>query len=329
MDKENLIERISRGESISNSKELFDYVNASAENAEEYIRQKNLWAMLQTGKQMDAGSIESGFKKVQKRVNKNLWNNPFVQILKYAAIIVIALGGGYFMSQMTPEAELAMNEIVVPRGNRTSVTLPDGSQVWISNGSKLIYPESFTGDTRDVQLEGEGFFEVTHDENHPFIVSVGEERIKVLGTKFAVMAYPNDDQVKAELISGKIQFDIHTGDTNNEYKSFMVKPSHSLVYDKTSGKVYESMIPDGFYDYWIEGTYRFKNETFESLAKKIERIYNIEVIFKDEQFKTRTFTGTLSVDENIYSLMEVFKNASESGKPFNYKYEKGKIYIMN
>lgn len=327
MDKENLIESISRGESISNSEELFDFVNSSAENAEEYIRQKNLWAILQNGKQMDAASIESGLKKVQKRVQKNIWKNPFVQVLKYAAIIVFALAGGYFISQMEPEVELAMNEITVPRGNRTSVTLPDGSQVWISNGSKLVYPESFTGDVRNVQLEGEGFFEVTHDAEHPFIVSVGKERIKVLGTKFAVVAYPGDDQVRAELVSGKIQFDIHTGNANNEYKSFMVKPSHSLVYDKTSGKVYESIIPDGFYEYWIDGTYRFHNETFESLAKKIERIYNIEVIFKDEQLKTRTFTGTLSIDENIYTLMEVFKNAS--GKPFKYKYETGKIFIMN
>jgi len=329
MDKENLIEKISRGESISNSGELFDFVNASAENAEEYVRQKNLWAMLQTGKQMDAASIESGLKKVQKRVQKNIWKNPVIQVAKYAAIIVFALFGGYLLSNVEPEAEMAMNEITVPRGNRTSVTLPDGSHVWISNGSKLIYPESFTGETRDVQLEGEGFFEVTHDAEHPFIVSVGKEKIRVLGTQFAVVAYPEDPQIKAELISGKIQFDIYTGNTSNGYKSFMVEPSHSLVYDKTSGKVNESIIPDGFYEYWIEGTYRFSNETFESLAKKIERIYNIEVVFKDEQFKTRTFTGTLSVDENIYTLLEVFKNASESGKPFNYKYEKGKIFIMN
>ncbi len=327
MDIERLTENISQGETISNSKELFDFVNASADNAEEYIRQKNLWAMLQTGAQMDAASIESGFRKVQKRLNHNFWRNPVVNILKYAAIIVFALAGGYFLSQNKLGAELAMNEIVVPRGNRTSVTLPDGSLVWISNGSKLIYPENFSGDTRNVRLEGEGFFEVAHDTEHPFIVSVGQEKIKVLGTKFAVVAYPEDDLVKTELISGEIQFDVYTGNTKNEYKSFLVKPSHSLVYDKTSGKVYESIIPDGFYDYWLNGTYRFKNETFESLSRKIERIYNVEIIFMDTGFKTRNFTGTLSIDDNIYTIMEAFKNAS--GKPFNYKYEKGKIFIMN
>jgi len=327
MDKENLIERILRGESISNSEELFNYVNASAENAEEYIRQKNLWAILQTGKEMDDSSIELGLKKVQKRVQKNLWKNPFIQVLKYVAIILFAVAGSYLLRNIGPKTELAMNEIVVPRGNRTLVALPDGSKVWISNGSKLIYPERFVSDTRNVLLEGEGFFEVTHDSDHPFIVTVGEERIKVLGTKFAVIAYPDDDQIKTELISGKIQFDIHTGNAKNEYKSFMVKPSHSLVYDKASGKVSESVIPDGFYAYWLEGIYRFQNETFESLAKKIERIYNVQVIFEDDQYKSRTFTGTFNIDDNIYTIMEAFKNAS--GKPFSYKYNKGKIFITN
>ncbi|MFV0593364.1 MAG: FecR family protein [Draconibacterium sp.] len=327
MNKIDLTEKISKGESISESKELFDFVNESAENAEEYIRQKNVWAILQTGNQMDTAGIESGYRKVQHRVKKNVWRNPFFKVFKYAAIIFLALAGGYLLNRAEPETVIAMNEISVPPGNRTSVTLPDGSVVWISNGSKLIYPENFTGNTRNVQLEGEGFFEVTHDKEHPFIVSVGKEKIKVLGTKFAVMAYPEDNQVKAELISGKIQFDIFTGDVGNEYKSFLVKPSHSLVYDKTSGKVYESIIPDGFYDYWLEGTYRFKNESFASLSKKIERIYNVEIIFEDARFKTRTFTGTLHIDDNIYTIMEAFKSAS--GKPFKYKYDKGKIFIKN
>lgn len=327
MDKEKLTEIITRGESISGSKELFDYVNESPDNAEEYIRQKNLWAILQTGKQMDDGTINAGLHKVKKKLDKNMWHRPLMKAVKYAAIIIFALASGYFISQVQPASKLAMNEIAVPRGNRTSVQLPDGTKVWLSNGTKLIYPEKFKGDTRNVQLSGEGYFEVTHDPEHPFIVSVGKERIKVLGTKFAVVAYPEDNRVKAELISGKIQFDIHTGDTGDQYRSYLVKPSHSLVYDKSSGKVYESIIPDGFYDYWQEGTYRFRNESFESLAKKIDRIYNVEIIFEEPELKSRTFTGTLNIDDNVYTIMEAFKNAS--GKPFNYKYQKGKIFIMN
>ena len=324
MDSEKLIHKITESKPLKDSDELLDYINESGENTKEYIRYKSLWAMLQTGNEMDEETINDGYKAVKRKV-KGRGNSILLNIAKYAAIIILAVSAGYMVQYAGLNNEIAMNEIFVPKGNRTLVVLPDGSKVWLSNGTKLVYPESFVGDFRDVQLEGEGFFEVTHDKDHPFIVNVGQHRIKVLGTKFAVVAYPDDDEVKAELVSGKIQFDIQSGVTEESYKSFMVKPMHSLVYDKTSGKVYESIIPDGFHDYWQKGTYRFRNETFDSLATKIARIYNVEIIFSDEELKTRTFTGTLSVDDNIYTLMEVFKSAS--GKPFEYRFDSGKIYI--
>ncbi|WP_321343030.1 FecR domain-containing protein [uncultured Draconibacterium sp.] len=324
MDSEKLIHKITEKKALKDSKELLDYVSESGENTKEYIRYKTLWAMLQTGNEMDEETINHGYKAVKRNV-KGRKSSLYINVVKYAAIVVFALLGGYFIHFADFNNEIAMNEIFGPKGNRTSVVLPDGSKVWLSNGTKLVYPESFVGDFRNVQLEGEGFFEVTHDKDHPFIVNVGQHRIKVLGTKFAVVAYPDDDKVKAELVSGKIQFDIHIGGTEDNYKSFMVNPMHSLVYDKTSGKMYHSTIPDGFYDYWQNGVYSFKDERFDLLATKIARIYNVEIVFGDEELKTRTFTGTLSVDDNIYTLMEAFKIAS--GEPFEYTFESGTIYI--
>lgn len=324
MDSEKLIHKITEKKALKDSDELLNYINESGENSREYIRYKTLWALLQTGNEMDDETINQGFNAVKRGV-KGHRNSILLNIAKYASIIILAVSVGYLVQYADFNNEIAINEIFVPKGNRTSIVLPDGTKVWLSNGTRLVYPENFVGDFRNVELEGEGFFEVTHDKDHPFIVNVGEHRIKVLGTRFAVVAYPDDDEVKAELVSGKIQFDIHSGATEESYKSFMVKPMHSLVYDKTSGKVYESIIPDGFHDYWQKGTYRFRNETFDSLATKIARIYNVEIIFSDEELKTRTFTGTLSVDDNIYTLMEVFKSAS--GKPFDYYFDSGKIYI--
>ncbi|WP_319501438.1 FecR domain-containing protein [uncultured Draconibacterium sp.] len=324
MDSERLLHKITEKKSLTDSEELYDFVNESGEHTTEYIRYKTLWALLQTGSEMDERTINKGYEAVKRSV-KGRRKSVVIAFAKYAAIIILAVSAGYFVQYADSDNEIAMNEIMVPKGNRTSVVLPDGSKVWLSNGSRLVYPESFVGDFRDVQLEGEGFFEVTHDKKHPFIVNVGKHRIKVLGTKFAVVAYPEDEQVKAELVSGKIQFDVHSDEAKDGYKSFMVKPMHSLVYDKASGKVYESIIPDGFHDYWQKGIYRFRNERFDSLAAKIARIYNVDIIFGEEELKTRTFTGTLSVDDNIYTLMEVFKSAS--GKPFEYYFDSGKIYI--
>lgn len=323
MDKENLIRKISKGESLTGSKELFAWVNQSKENEAEYIRHKNLWALLQRGKEMDSESIEEGLKSVKQNHKKGNKYYLFNVFIRYAAIIVFALLAGYLINSISFNPEVAMNEIMVPKGNRTSVVLPDGTKVWLNNGTKLIYPESFEKKTREVELVGEGYFEVTHDKKHPFIVKIGKNRVKVLGTKFSITAYPNDETVRTDLISGKVQFDIYAG--NGNYKSFLVKPSHSLVYSKTSGKLSETKIPDGFYDYWEKGVYEFKNEKFISLAKKIERIYNVEIIFEDELIKDRLFTGTFNIDDNIYTMMEVFQRAS--GMPFKYTRERNKIFI--
>ncbi|WP_303919087.1 FecR family protein [Draconibacterium sediminis] len=324
MDSEKLLHKITDKKALKDSDELINYINESGENSREYIRYKTLWALLQTGNEMDEETINKGYSAV-KRGLKGRRNSILLKIAKYAAIIILAVSAGYLVQYADFNNEIAINEIFVPKGNRTSVVLPDGSKVWLSNGTRLVYPENFVGDFREVQLEGEGFFDVTHDEKHPFIVNVGKHRVKVLGTKFAVVAYPEDEEVKAELVSGKIQFDVNYGNTEDDYNSFMVKPMHSLVYDKTSGKIYESIIPDGFHDYWQKGIYRFSNESFDSLATKIARFYNVEIVFGNDELKTRTFTGTLSVDDNIYTIMEVFKSAS--GQPFKYYFDTGKIYI--
>lgn len=323
MNQEKLIESISKGESINDSQELFDWVSESHENEKSYIRNKNLWAILQKGNEMDAGSIDEAYQNLQKKISKPKNNSFQLIFFKYAAVIVVALLCGYFVNTLSFRKEIALNELVVPKGNRMSVMLPDGTKVWLSNGTKLIYPENFKSKTREVQLEGEGFFEVTHDKKHPFIVNVGENRIKVLGTKFAVIAYPDDNTVRAELVSGSIQFDVHQ--QNDSYSSYEVKPQHSLVLDKTSGKLFEAKLPEGFYNYWQYGSYEFKDEAFISLAQKVERIYNVKIIFESEALKQSLFTGTFNIDDNIYTLMEVFKKASR--KPFEYHQEEGKIYV--
>lgn len=327
MDKEEVIEKIAKGGKLTDSKELLVWVEQSEENKKEYIRYKNLWALLQRGKEMNHYQIEEGLRNVKSKIHKSNKSFLFNEILKYAAIIVLAIIGGYFIHSFTLNEEIAMNEISVPRGNRTSIILPDGSMAWLTNGSKLIYPDNFKGKTREVQLMGEAFFTVTHNAKKPFIVKLGDHRIKVLGTEFSVIAYPQDNTIRVDLVSGKVQMDVSDGKGNETYKSAVLQPSHSLVLDKTSGKLSQSKIPDSFFKYWQEGMYQFKDESFISLGKKIDRIFGVEIIFEDEIIKTRTFTGTFNIDDNIYTMMEVFRHAS--GKPFNFRIERNKIYIKS
>lgn len=325
MEKEKLISYISSNQAINSYPDILEWINATAENKEEYIRYKNLWALMQHGNDMpDAKILEalSNVRKKNNRMKQPLW---YFNFLKYAAIVAIALSVGYLIRTEDFNNVIAMNEVSVPKGNRTSITLPDGTKAWLNNGTKLTYPAEFNGKNREVKLVGEGYFEVSHDKAHPFIVKIGDNQIKVLGTKFAVTAYPNDKFIKTELVSGQIQFDVKEGNQTNKFHSYLVNPSQSLVFDKSSGKISESKIADGFYNYWIKGVYQFKDETFEELAKKIERIYNVEVTFKDASLKKTLFSGIFKIDDNIYTLMEVFERAT--GEPFTYTHNGNHIYI--
>ena len=325
MEKDQLISFITSNQSFDDHSGVAEWIKAADENKEEYIRYKNLWALTQHGKDMPETKIQEALSLVRKKSGQKKQSFRIWRVVKYAALVVFALLTGYFTGTRNFHHEITMNEFFVPHGNRSSVVLPDGSKVWISNGTKLICPEEFTGKNRVVELEGEGFFDVTHDKTHPFLVKVGQNRIKVLGTKFAVVAYPDDQSIKAELISGQIRFDVKGKNQTDTFHSYLMTPSQCVVFDKSSGKVTESKITDSFYEYWLNGVYQFKDETFEDLAKKIERIYNVEVSFEDETLKKRLFTGSLSINDNVYTLMEVFGRAAK--EPFTYTHEGNHIHI--
>jgi ferric-dicitrate binding protein FerR (iron transport regulator) len=325
MEKDKLISFIASNQSFDDYPEVIEWINTTEKNKEDYIRYKNLWAIMQHGYDIPKDKIQEALSMIRKKPNQKKQSLRLWNLTKYAALVVVVLLCGYLIGDRDLNNEITMNEVFVPNGNRSSVVLPDGSKVWINNGTKLIYPEEFKGKNRIVELEGEGFFNVTHDKTHPFIVKIGQNRIKVLGTKFAVVAYPNDQLIKTELISGQIQFDVKERNQTNKFHSCLMKPSQSLTFDKSSGKLSQSRIADSFYNYWLNGVYEFRNETFVELARKIERIYNVQVTFEEEILKKRLFSGTLSINDNIYTLMEVFKRAS--GEPFIYTHEGNHIYI--
>jgi transmembrane sensor len=324
MKKVNIVEEIARGKPLYLSKELFDWIQESDNNQKEYIRYKNLWAILQRGNEMNSKYIAKDYQKVKQQIHKPLLKFEFPNLLKYAAIIIIAITCGYFINTLNSlQNEIVNNEIAVPNGNRSLVILPDSSKVWVSNGSKIIYPESFGGKIRNVKLEGQAYFKVAHNPKKPFIVDLGEQQVKVLGTEFSVIAYPNDNTMQIDLVTGKVQLDFIEGNGLN--KSVTLAPLHSLVLDKTSGNLTSMEIPDSFYKDWMEGVYEFKDEKLENLAKKIERIYGVEIIFEGKDIKEQKFTGAFFIDSNIYTIIETFKRASKT--PFEYTIDKNKIYL--
>ncbi|QGY47204.1 DUF4974 domain-containing protein [Maribellus comscasis] len=251
---------------------------------------------------------------------------PFVYYtLRISAILFLLITTTFIVKTIltSTDNKIVYQEIAVPKGSRSHFNLPDGTKVWLANNSSIKYPSEFKGDTRNLELEGEAYFEVTHNEKKPFIVKIGDNRIRVLGTQFSVRAYPEDKLVRADLVEGKIQLEI--ANRTSGFNSYALEPSHSLVLDKASGKLNRSRVPDGFYDYWQKGIYKFRDETLEDLAIKVDRIYNTRIVFENERLKSKRFSGTISIDDNIFTFIEAVK--STSIEPIEYRYEKNKLYI--
>lgn len=329
MDNNTIWENISNkiaGEANKTDKEAVkQWLKSDNKNQQVFDRLLQVWQF--NPKQIHDNS--NIFRKYQHRKNqfgKRKTVSPFVYYaLRISAVLFFLVSTTFIVNNIiiSSQNEVVYQEISVTKGSRSTFNLPDGTKVWLSNNSRIKYPSKFIGRTRELEIEGEAYFEVTHNKRKPFIVNIGENRIKVLGTHFSVSAYPNDKKVRADLVEGKIQFDISNG--RGGYHSYMVKPLHSLVLDKTSGKIFERKVPDGFYDYWHKGIYEFRNETLEDLALKIDRIYNTQIIFEDESIKAKRFSGTISLDDNIFTFIEAIKSTSID--PIDYKYEKNNLYI--
>ena len=196
------------------------------------------------------------YRKVQQRIRFfNQKNSRFIiykGVFSMAAIFIMTLSLAFFAFhyfRATDTPELVLNEIKVPKGNRTSITLSDGTKVWLGNGSSLIYPSGFRRDKREVEIIGEGYFEVMHDSNRPFVVSAGNEKIKVLGTKFSVHAYPEDRFLKTSLIEGKIRF--VTSKSTAGKKEHDMAPGDQITYDKDQNKITNSKIDMEISKYWL------------------------------------------------------------------------------
>ncbi len=330
MDKDKIWSHISRkisGEDIAeDANHVDEWIANKSENKQTYNILKEIWNF----RSSSARKYHSLFKSIKRRiaVHQNSPKQPFYTstLFKAAAIIILILFSNlmvYLIQEKTkPEQIITWHEIVVPRGNRMKVILPDSSIVWLNNETKFKYTTDF-GNNRAVELSGEAYFNVHHDSKHPFVVKIGEQQIKVLGTRFSVNAYPEDNLIETSLISGSVEFE--TNSAINGKSSFLLEPGNSLFYNKQNNAVTQQKIQSSYYEYWENGMYAFKDESLESLSVKIKRIFNVEIVFEDDFLKSKTYTGTININDNIFIFMEAIRRTSV--QPVEYKFNKNVIYV--
>lgn len=195
-----------------------------------------------------------------------------------------------------PAKETAMNQLIIPYGKTSEVLLPDGTNVFLNAGSRLVYPENFTGDTREVLLFGEAFFEVKHDQNHPFIVLVGDMRIKVLGTRFNVSAYPADNVIETVLAEGKVN--IEKADAGFFDVATELVPDQMASFDRITKTTKVKTVDTDNYTLWTSGALKFESTDLNRILKRVERFYNIRFHFSDPLLGGLRISGKLELNED-------------------------------
>lgn len=267
-----------------------------------------------------------------------------------SSFIIIFLVAGWFWFNNKPavviDNKTEQDPIVANNGSRTRSLLPDGTLVWLNAGSKLHYENDFNGRTREVRLEGEAFFDVAKQPHRPFIVHTSGIDIRVLGTAFNVKSYPEDKTVETTLYRGLVQVSRQEDITK---KSIQLRPNEKLILPKQAAKEEEKLsdektdwtnqLPASFTithidstkkeserieTAWLYSRLEFRGDSFEELAPKLERWYNVTIVFADEKVKQLNVTGSFekeTVEQAFVALKEAF--------PINYKINNREILVSS
>jgi len=294
----------------------------SYERQKELSRIKNLWILTSLNNEISPQMKEDEIRKIRKKIavlkRKQYFNDFRFRKIHYAATVIIlvglSIGFGYFISKGLFASDEKFTEIIVPKGERSKFVLPDGSKVQLNSSSKLKF-NSFNTKERKVILEGEAYFDVIHDSSRPFIVEASGLLIEDLGTSFNISNYPDDQSVVTYLHSGEIRVDL-------DKKEVFLKPSEVFSYNKENKGYSVSVVNDLRIIDWTKNILTIKGETLEQLAKKLERRFDIQITFRDEDLKERTYSGSIK-DEDLDTVLEAIKYTST----FNYE-RKGQNVIL-
>ncbi|MEM9361450.1 MAG: FecR domain-containing protein [Bacteroidota bacterium] len=254
--------------------------------------------------------------------------NGETQILDLSVSKLVQNGQGLILGSQEKELirysdssqieKLIYNTIKVPFGKRFDLVLSDGTKVFLNSGSSMRYPVKFLqGQTREVFLTGEAFFDVSSDENRKFFVGAEKLNVSVLGTRFMVSLYEEDQSTSVVLEEGIVE--LFEKSINVPTK---LMPGERGVLDYETGVLTKAFVNTQLFTSWMQGVLVFRNETFANISKKLERVYNVTIISENPDFDKEVFNASFD-NETIEDILSYFQDSYN----MNYIIEDNIIYI--
>lgn len=298
MNKEILYRFFEGTASYDDEVKVKEWMESSPDNAKEFYHERKLFdAMLLLG------NAEN--KKNKRTILHHTIQVYLKEFVKIAAIAAFAFGvSWHYQQSKLDKIAQTMNVVTVPAGQRVNLTLSDGTNVWLNSRSTMQYPAYFSANKREVKLDGEAYFEVTHNAKRPFIVNTQKYNVKVLGTKFNVDAYSDMGEFSTALLEGSVKI----VDRKNSANETLLLPDNKAFLH--NGKLEMQPISDYNHYRWKEGLICFRDIKFSQLMSEFEKCYGFRIIIQNKSIENFEFSGKFRQSDGIDYALRVLQKDS-------------------
>lgn len=252
------------------------------------------------------GELETEEKQqVNRRVRR-------LSFLRYAAVwtgLLLISGVAIWQFKKTDHSNnIALVQKNNMQGQPVKYLLPDSSEVYLGAGSRLSYPVQFAGNKREINLQGEAFFQVKHNESKPFIIHTGEIQTQVLGTSFKVKAF-NGQPLVVAVATGKVGVSSHIGEQSKTLA--LLTPGRKITWNSKTGKAVQGTVDVYSLEQWKAGDMVFEDQSMEQIAAELQRRYAVKIDFIDKDVTTNQVSGTFPSNKPVNKIMNTLSMAGK------------------
>jgi transmembrane sensor len=296
---------------------LSDWLKTDEQNREIFVQHQKTWHLIEKKNIQSIINVDNEWISMQSKMNatipenqnptqvislnqnRNILKSSFQNIWKIAAAVTILLVSSFLLYYYISKPS---NIVVTAQATNIDQVLPDGSVISLHAGSQIIYPSTFTGHTRNVELKGEAYFKVTHDKTKPFIVTSGNARVEVLGTQFNVNTKSQSGAMEVVLTAGKVSvyFD------GKPKENVVLMPGEKALLSSEKNEIQKTTNADPNYMAWKTHELIFDNESLSDVINTLQNVYQTQIRLSDSHLAGCRVTATFS-NQTLESVLQVLK----------------------
>lgn len=290
---EKLLQRYVEGNVTTKEVEtVVDWLDADGDHVKEFMSLHKLY---------DISVLNSGKRTYRRQIRTTPFRRLVIECVRIAAIACLLIGGKYLLAPPgSSDTPLRYQTLYAPSGQRAELILPDSTKVWLNAHSRLMYPVTFQENNREVELDGEAYFDVKRNEASPFIVKTKKLEISVLGTEFNVSAYSERSDFEIALLKGRVELK-----STEAAFTYRMQPGEQIRYK--DGRYAASRIKDMDYFKWKEGLLCFNNQPIEEIIDKLCLYYDVRIEVGSQPFLKERYSGKFRVKDGVEQVLKVLQ----------------------